>query len=105
MGLGDLFKRKTEEVIELSEEEEPKEKILIRVENLGGLADIERIERLMRDGTILLLKVKELQTKDLGEFKNTVSKLKRRCLQYGWDLVAIADGYILMTPKFAKIVR
>ena len=107
MGLGDFFKkaRPSEESIELPMEEEPMEKILVRVESLSGMRDVERIERLMREGSILLLKVKDLQTKDLGEFKNTVQKLKRRCLQYGWDIVAISDGYILMAPKFAKIVR
>ena len=108
MGIGDIFKRVApeDEPIELPvEQEEPTEKIMVRVENLTGMIDVEHIERLIREGNILLLKVKDLQTKDLGEFKNTVSKLKRRCLQYGWDLVAISDGYILMAPKFAKIVR
>ena len=108
MGFGDILKKAKpkEETIELPDEtEEPVEKIMVRVENLGGLEDAERIERLMQAGCILLLKVKELQSKDLGEFKNTVDKLKRRCLQYGWDMVAVSDGYIVMAPGFAKIVR
>jgi SepF-like predicted cell division protein (DUF552 family) len=109
MGIGDFFKRGSavEESIELpvDEMQEPSEKIMVRVEKLNGMIDVERVEKLVREGNIMLLKVKNLQTNDLGEFKNTVQKLKRRCLQYGWDLVAISDGYILVVPKFAKIVR
>ena len=107
MGIMDIFKRSkpSEESIELPVDEEPTEQIVIRVDTLGGLVDIDRIEKLMREGNIIFLKVKELQTKDLGEFKNAVEKLKRRCLQYGWDIVAISDGYLLMTPQYAKIVR
>jgi SepF-like predicted cell division protein (DUF552 family) len=107
MGLMDIFKKKEEDSIELTEEieEVPAKKIMIRVESLTGLIDTDRIERLLIDGNILLLKVKDLQIKDIGEFKNTVSKLKRKSFEYGWDMVAIEDGYLLLTPKFAKIVR
>jgi SepF-like predicted cell division protein (DUF552 family) len=109
MGIGDFFRRGSavEESIELpvDEMQEPSEKIMVRVETLTGMIDVERVEKMVREGNIMLLKVKDLQTNDLGEFKNTVQKLKRRSLQYGWDLVAISDGYILVVPKFAKIVR
>lgn len=109
MGLLDRLRGKakgrTEEVIELPAEEEPLEKIMVRVENLTSSMDVERFERMLREGNILLLKVLELQKQDLGQFKNVVDKLKRRSVQFGWDIVAIADGYILITPKFAKIVR
>lgn len=98
-------KGKTEEVLELPVEEEPVEKIMVRVENLRSTMDVDRIEHMVREGNILLLKVIELQKQDLGQFKNVVDKLKRRSVQFGWDIVAIADGYILITPKFAKIVR
>ena len=109
MGFKDLFKREksADDSVELTEEleETPAKKVMIRVESLAGLIDTDRIEKLLRDGNILLLKVKDLQLKDIGEFKNTVSKLKRKSFEYGWDLVAIEDGYILLAPKFAKIVR
>lgn len=106
MGIMDLFKRKKEEAIELPvEEEAPAGKITVRIENLASIADVERFERLLREGNILLLKVKELQKRDLGQFKNAVERLKRRCMQYGWDIVGIEDGYLVLAPKFAKIER
>lgn len=103
----DFLRRKSpgEDAVELPVEPEQKEKITVRVENVSSVLDVERIEKLLREGNILMLKVQQLQSNDLGEFKNVVEKLKRRCIQFGWDLVAIADGYLVMTPKFARIVR
>ncbi len=102
-----LIKRE-EEQVELPVEEEssqPADKVTVRIENLTGVNDIERIERLLKEGNILFLKIAELQKKDLGQFKQTVQMLKRRCIQFGWDIVGIEDGYMVLTPKFARIMR
>ena len=52
MGFGDIFKRSkpSDESIELPEEEEQTQKIMVRVENLTDSIDVERVERLMKDG-------------------------------------------------------
>mgnify|MGYP003770617043 CR=1 FL=1 len=110
MGFMDSLKRITkneEEQIELpmEEDEQPVEKVYVRVENLGGVNDVERIEKFLKSGNILLLKVNDLQKKDLGQFKQTVQMVKRRCMQFGWDIVGMDEGYIVLTPKFAKIMR
>ncbi len=113
MGFLDIFKKigggkKERMEIQLDEslkQEGPMDKILVRVENITGINDVERIERLLKEGNILLLKVSDLQAKDIGQFKQTVQMLKRRCVQFGWDIVGIEDGYIVITPKFAHIER
>jgi len=104
--LKDVFKSE-EEQMELPAEqpEGPAEKVMIRVENLTGVNDVERVEQLIKGGNILFLKVVDLQKKDIGQFKQTVQMLKRRAIQFGWDMVGIEDGYMVITPKFAKIVR
>ena len=102
------FAKGEEEQIELpmeQEEEQPAEKVIVRVESLGGVNDVERIEKLLKSGNILFVKISDLQKKDLGQFKQTVQMIKRRCVQFGWDIVGIEDGYIVLTPKFAKIMR
>jgi len=101
------FARGEEEQIELPAEEapQPTDKITVRIENLTGVNDVERIERLLKEGNILFLKIAGLQKKDLGQFKQTVQMLKRRCVRFGWDIVGIEDGYMVITPKFAKIMR
>lgn len=97
--------RKKEEMVEFPEEEEEKKQILVRIETLKDFVDTERITRLLKDGNIIFLKVAELQRHDLGEFKNCVEKLKRNCRQFGWDIVGIEEGYLILTPEFARVER
>jgi len=112
MGMFDFLKRRKDdsEHVELQPEqaempEGPMDRVTIRVENLGGINDVERMEKLLKEGNILFMKVSELQKRDLGQFKQSIQMLKRRAIQFGWDIVGIEDGYIVMTPKFAKIIR
>ncbi len=108
MGLLDgLFGKKNdnEEPTELQAEEETTEKVSVRVENLGGLNDVERMMKFLRDGNILFLKTRELQRRDIGQFQTAVQKLKRVCGQYGWDIAGTEEGYLVVTPRFAQILR
>jgi len=101
--LRDLLKR--EEPVELPVEEEATQPVYVRIENLKDFVDIESIARLLREGNIVFLKTKELQRTDLGEFQNCVQKLKRVSSQYGFDIAGTEEGYIVLTPTFAKIAR
>jgi len=105
--LSDLFKGlKTEEdLMEVPEEGEVKSQVNVRVEKLHDFVDVERISRLLKEGNIVFLKTAELQRKDLGEFQNSVQKLKRNCMQFGWDIAGLEEGYLILTPAFAKIER
>lgn len=105
--LHDLFRkvRPEEEAVELPEEEEVGRQVTVRIETLKDFVDIDRVSRLLKDGNIIFLKAKELQRTDLGEFQNCIQKLKRVCTQYGWDIVGTEEGYLVVTPQFAKIER
>lgn len=105
MAIKDLFLGKKEEVELPIEEEVGTEKINIRIENLQGLIDVERLTKLLREGNILFLKTKELQKKDLGQLQTTVQRLKRICSQNDWDIAGTEDGYLVLAPKFARIER
>jgi SepF-like predicted cell division protein (DUF552 family) len=56
-----LFGKKEEDMIELPVEEEQTQKIQVRIENIGGMLDVDRLTKLLREGNILLLKTKDLQ--------------------------------------------
>jgi SepF-like predicted cell division protein (DUF552 family) len=109
MALKDLIPNfgfgKQEDAMELAEEPEMGQKVVVRVENLSGMVDVDRVLKLVRDGNILFLKTKDLQKKDIGEFQLSVQKLKRNCQNYGMDLVGTPEGYLLVTPKFAQIIK
>jgi len=94
-----------EQDVELPVAEEPMERVTVRVENLGGMGDIDRIVKLVREGNILFLKTRELQRKDLGQFQTSVQKLKRSCSSFGFDIAGTEEGYLVVTPKFAQIAR
>jgi SepF-like predicted cell division protein (DUF552 family) len=94
-----------EQDMELPVADEPTERVTVRVENLGGTADIDRIIKFVREGNILFLKTKELQRKDLGQFQTSVQKLKRSCTSFGFDIAGTEEGYLVVTPKFAAISR
>jgi SepF-like predicted cell division protein (DUF552 family) len=107
MKLADILKKikpkKEYEEIEAEKEEQPK--VNIRIENLTALGDVERLAELLKGGNILFVKSQELQKRDLGQFQQAVQKLNRICKNFGFDIVGTEDGYLILTPKFAKIVR
>jgi SepF-like predicted cell division protein (DUF552 family) len=103
--LSDLFKRKDEEMMELPVEGEQMQQVMVRIETLRDFVDIDRVARLVKDGSIVFLKTKDLQRKDLGEFQNCVQKLKRVSNQFGFDIAGTEEGYLVVTPTFAKIHR
>lgn len=94
-----------DEDVELPVAEEPVERVNVRIENLGGIGDIDRLTKFVREGNILFLKTRELQKRDLGQFQTSVQKLKRVCTNYGFDLAGTEEGYLVITPKFAQIAR
>ncbi len=104
--LRDFLTEKKAENIEFPEEpSEPQEKLNIRIDYLSGLEDVERIASLVKQGNIMFLKMKDLQKKDIGQFQTAIQKMKRVCTQFNWDLVGLEEGYLVVTPSFAKIER
>ena len=107
MGLFDIFKSKkpTEDAVEFPEDKEPREALTVRIENVSGLGDVERIGGYLKQGNVVLVKVRDLQKKDVGLFQTSLQKMKRLSTQFNWDMVALQEGYVIMTPSFARIER
>ncbi len=114
MGLKDVIrklvgeKKEEEDIVELPEEiegDEGKQSVEVRIENLVDFIDVDRIMRLVKDGDIVFLKTKEIQKKDIGEFQTCVAKLKKVCNQFNFDIAGTEEGYIVLTPTFARIER
>jgi SepF-like predicted cell division protein (DUF552 family) len=103
--LRNVLADKKDESVEFPEEQTTDDKLNVRIDYLMGAEDVDRVAKLVRSGNIMFLKVKDLQKKDLGLFQSTVQKMKRVCTQFGWDLVGLEDGYLIVAPQFAKIER
>jgi SepF-like predicted cell division protein (DUF552 family) len=99
-----LFSGK-EDYVELEAGEDKKSKIPVEIEKINEYADSDRIQRKAREGTIMLVRVKELREKNIGELKRCVERVKRTVEAAGGEIVAVGDDWVIVTPGGAKIVR
>ncbi len=96
-----------EEFIELdtSEVETPSGKIPIRVDRMDDFSDSERIQKVLRNGSIVLVKIKTLRGKDISELKRAIDKLRKTCVAINGDIAGIDEDWIVLTPAFAHVAR
>jgi len=96
-----------EEFIELDTGEAPVPagKIPIKVDKLEDFSDSDRIQKHIRDGSIVLVKIKALRGKDISELKRAIDKLRKTTMAINGDIVGIDEDFIVITPQFAHVVR
>jgi SepF-like predicted cell division protein (DUF552 family) len=80
-------------------------KIGIRIESLDEFGDTEKILRFLREGSIVMLKIKALKEKDISELKRAVDRLKRTVLAQNGDLVGVEQDWLLLVPEHAVVHR
>ncbi|HLC51519.1 MAG TPA: cell division protein SepF [archaeon] len=80
-------------------------KVSIRVDKLDDFADSDRIQKSLREGAVVLVKIKALKDKDLSELKRAIDKLRKTCVAIGGDIAGIDEDYIVLCPSFAHIAR
>ena len=91
--------------LEPAAEQEEEKKILVQVERIGNVADSDRIQRKLREGYIMLVKIKDLRDKDLEELKRAVERIKRTAVAMNGDIAVIGDEWLLVCPSSAKVHR
>jgi|SRR3989344_9416212 len=95
-----------DEYIELDMSEEDKSrKLLIEVERLENYNDSDRLQKKVREGNILLVKIKDLKAKDMEELKRSVDKLKKTCLAIGGDIAGLGEDWLILAPSTARVHR
>ena len=80
-------------------------KIPIRVDKLSDFQDTDRIQKSIRDGAVVLVKIKSLKEKDLSELKRAIDKLRKTCVAINGDIAGIDDDFIILCPAFAHVER
>jgi len=112
MVLGKLFGKGFDELgenefieLDTSNSDAPSGKIAIRVEKIDEFADSERIQKALRDGSIVLAKIRHLKDKDLSELKRAIDKLRKTCVAINGDIAGIDEDWVILTPNFAHVVR
>jgi SepF-like predicted cell division protein (DUF552 family) len=96
-----------EEFIELDTEdvETPSGKIPIRVDKIEDFSDSDRIQKQVRSGNIVLVKIKALRNKDVSELKRAIDKLRKTCIAINGDIAGIDEDWVILTPSFAHVAR
>ncbi len=96
-----------EEFIELDTEqaETPTGKVPIKVDKLEDFSDSDRVQRQIREGAIVLVKIKGLKNKDISELKRAIDKLRKTCVAQNGDIAMIDEEWLICTPSFAHVAR
>lgn len=80
-------------------------KIPIKIDKIEDFADSDRIQKDLREGSIVLAKIKALKEKDLSELKRAIEKLRKTSIALNGDIVGIDEDWIILTPSFAHVAR
>jgi len=96
-----------EEFIELDTQdvETPTGKVPIKVDKLEDFSDTDRIQKQIRDGNIVLVKIKTLRGKDISELKRAIDKLRKTCIATNGDIAGIDEDWVILCPSYAHIAR
>lgn len=91
--------------LDTSAAEIPSGKVAIAVDKIEDFSDSDRIQKKVRNGNIVLVKIRSLKEKDISELKRAIDKLRKTCLALNGDIAGIDENYIILCPSFAHISR
>ena len=95
----------SDDFVEMKEDNSGEQKVSVRIEQLQGVADADRIQQFVREGHVVFLRIRELRTKDIAELKRAVERLKKTIEASNGDIVGVDEDFIILTPNFAKVYR
>ena len=107
MGILDKFKGSEDEYLQLEHPQEdagPKLKT-VEIEKMDSYADSDRIQKKVRDGGIMLVKIRDLKNKDVSELKRAVERVKKTCLAIDGDIAGVGEDWIVVCGTGAKVHR
>ncbi|MFQ6088815.1 MAG: cell division protein SepF [Candidatus Methanofastidiosia archaeon] len=79
--------------------------IYVKPMKLRALADVQKINKELNDGNIVLGDITPLLNRDPVELKRTVDQIKGICRGIGGDIIGIGESKILVTPTNIKIYK
>jgi len=108
MDINIFGKSKSEEYLELEiekDKDKAPDKLSIEVEKMQDYADSDRIQKKIRDGVILLVKIRDLKKKDMNELKRAIARIRKTCLAINGDIAGIGEDWLIVTPSSARVYR
>jgi len=111
MFLDSIFKRDegireaTDEFIELEPTTENQGKAHIRIETINDYRDVEGIQKQVREGNIVFLRIRKMRERDIGELKRVVERLRRTTIAMNGDIIGVDEDFLILTPPTVRIFR
>lgn len=98
---------KDEELLEVSEDVEKGEvqAVPIEVIQLEEYKDAEEVQKSVREGKIVFVKIKRLKEKEMGDLKRAIERIRKTCTAVDGDIAGVDENYIIVTPSYARVVR
>ncbi|OYT43686.1 MAG: hypothetical protein B6U88_00295 [Candidatus Aenigmarchaeota archaeon ex4484_56] len=108
-----IFGRNTEEddeeYIDLDKIiEEPKSnsgRQIIKIDKILEYKDAERVQKLVREGFIVLAETEELKNKDVGELRRVIERIKKTVTAIDGDVVMGPKSVLIICPGSVKVAR
>jgi SepF-like predicted cell division protein (DUF552 family) len=95
-----------EDFVELDHSDtEKRATTIVRIEELEDFKDVDVIQKLVRNGNIVFLKIKAMRDKNLGELKRSVQKLQKSAMAMDGDIVGVDDNFLVLCPQNARVFR
>ena len=91
--------------VEIEHQAEEGMKVSVKIDTLKAYADVDKIQGLVRDNSVVFLKIKDLREKDMAELKRSVEKIKKTAVAMNGDMVGVDEDFLIITPKTVKIYR
>ena len=92
-------------VITKGEDEKAADKVLVHIERLSDGSDADRIQQRVRDGQLMIVRIRELRQKDATELKRAIGRIRKTCLALNGDIAGLGDDWIIVTSAAARIYR
>lgn len=103
-----FFKKKEDAIEEYTEiplEGEELEKIKIIIDKVDDYMSVDRIIRNVREGNIVIARIKKLKDENVEELKHAISKIKTACDNFDGDVAGAGDEWLIVTSSKARIAR
>ncbi|MFH0832966.1 MAG: cell division protein SepF [Candidatus Aenigmatarchaeota archaeon] len=94
-----------EEYTELPLEGEELEKLKIIIDKVDDYMSIDRIIRNVREGNIVIARIKQLKEENAEELKHAISKIKTATVNFDGDIAGAGDEWLIVTPRNVRIAR
>ena len=91
--------------VEIETDEEKVQKIPVHIDKISEYADSDRVQRKVREGSIMLVSVKDLKGKNINELKRAIDRIRRTTDAIGGEIVGAGEDWIIVSPSIAKVVR